>query len=158
MPLSPKTGNDGKRCTFHSNMCLAKRGSCLSYRWHGQVSLRGMSCNEENNRRDSGSFRLTTKCERFERHISLYYWIVWQFITFFFLVFFPWSTKTTRVPQVLKTASRAEKPVFSFECGIHTAYIHVKYLWRHHCLSSIFYFSLQGMLNKTLLGKQFLAQ
>ena len=50
MPLFPKTGNDGTRCTFHSNVCLSKRDNCLSYRWHEQVSLHGMSWNEENNR------------------------------------------------------------------------------------------------------------
>lgn len=50
MPLFPKTGNDGTRCTFHSNVCLSTRGNCLSYRWYGQVPLHGMSWNEENNR------------------------------------------------------------------------------------------------------------
>jgi hypothetical protein len=52
MPLFPKTGNDGTRCTSHSNVCLSKRGNYLtrSYRWYEQVSLHGMSWNEGNNR------------------------------------------------------------------------------------------------------------
>jgi hypothetical protein len=50
MPLFPKTGNDGTRCTFHSNVCLPKRGNYLSYRLYEQVSLNGMSWNEGNNR------------------------------------------------------------------------------------------------------------
>lgn len=50
MPLFPKTGNDATRCTFHSNVCLSMRDNCLSYRWYEQISLHGMSWNEENNR------------------------------------------------------------------------------------------------------------
>jgi hypothetical protein len=47
MSLFPKSGNDGTRCAFYSNVCLSKRGNCLSYRRYGQVSLHGTSRNEK---------------------------------------------------------------------------------------------------------------